>query len=189
MKVGFNKLSLTGNEFFYIADAIKREKISGDGYYTDLCHRFFKNNYGFKKVLLTTSCTDALEMAAILLDIKNGDEVIVPSFTFVSSANPFILRGAKIVFADSQESNPNIDADLLEQLITNKTKAIVVVHYAGVACEMDKIISLADKYNLFVVEDAAQAIDSFYNKKPLGGIGHLGCFSFHESKNISSGEG
>jgi len=155
---------------------------------------FFEEHYGFKKVLLTTSCTDALEMCAILADIKEGDEVIVPSFTFVSTAIAFVRQGAKIVFADSYSDNPNIDADKIEALITDKTKAIVPVHYAGVACDMDKIMELAAKYNLFVIEDAAQAIDSFYTgkdgiKRALGSIGHLAAFSFHETKNIISGEG
>jgi dTDP-4-amino-4,6-dideoxygalactose transaminase len=189
MNIGFNKPYISGKEIDYILDAVKREKISGDGYYTKCCHHFFEKTYHFKKVLLTSSCTDALEMAALLIDIMPGDEVIVPSYTFVSSANPFILRGAKIVFADSKATNPNIDADQVEGLVTSRTKAIVVVHYAGIACEMEKIMALADKYKFFVIEDAAQAIDSFYNEKPLGGIGHLGCFSFHESKNISAGEG
>jgi dTDP-4-amino-4,6-dideoxygalactose transaminase len=189
MKVGFNKPYFSGKELEYISDALKREKISGDGYYTKLCHDFFQETYGFKKVLLTTSCTDALEMAALLLEIREGDEVIVPSYTFVSTANAFILRGAKIVFADSQDEHPNIDADSLRPLISSRTKAIVVVHYGGVACDMDKIMSLAEEFNLFVVEDAAQAINSFYKQRPLGSIGHLGCFSFHESKNIICGEG
>lgn len=189
MKIGFNKPYLTGKELTYIEKAVKGGKISGDGVYSKLCHHFFETRYGFKKALLTTSCTDALEMAAILLDIKEGDEVIIPSYTFVSTANAFILRGARIVFADSQEGHPNIDADALLPLITPKTKAIVVVHYAGVACDMDKIMSIANAHNLYVVEDAAQAIDSYYKDKPLGGIGHIGCFSFHESKNVNCGEG
>jgi dTDP-4-amino-4,6-dideoxygalactose transaminase len=194
MKIPFNKPYLTGKELFYIEDAVKKGKISGNGYYTKLCQDFFENKYGFKKCLLTTSCTDALEMAAILINIQEGDEVIMPSYTFVSTANAFVLRGAKIIFADSRLDHPGIDEDLLEALITNKTKAIVPVHYAGVACDMDKIMSLAQQYNLYVIEDAAQAIDSFYIgkdgiKKPLGSIGHLAAFSFHETKNIISGEG
>ena len=187
--IPFNKPFLTGKETQYIEEAVASGKISGNGNFTKKCQSFFEERFNIKKALLTTSCTDALEMAAILLDIKEGDEIIMPSFTFVSTANAFILRGAKIVFADSSEENPNIDADTLEPLITSKTKAIVVVHYAGIACNMDKIMLLSKKYNLFVVEDAAQAIDSFYKVNPLGSIGHLATFSFHETKNIISGEG
>jgi dTDP-4-amino-4,6-dideoxygalactose transaminase len=192
--IGFNKPYLTGKESEYIIDAVASCKISGDGKYTELCHDFFQNNYGFKKCLLTTSCTDALEMAAILINIKEGDEVIAPSYTFVSTVNAFVLRGAKIVFCDSREDHPGMDEDLIESLITDKTKAIVPVHYAGVSCDMDKIMAIADKYELFVIEDAAQAINSFYQgkdgvKKPLGSIGHMSTFSFHETKNIISGEG
>jgi len=190
----FNKPFLTGKETLYITDAVASGKISGNGKYTQRCQKWFEETYGFKKCLLTTSCTDALEMAAILLNLKEGDEVIMPAYTFVSTANAFVLRGAKIVFADSMEENPNLDAAAIESLITSKTKVIVPVHYAGIACDMDKIMELAEKYNLFVVEDAAQAIDSFYVgkdgiKKPLGSIGHLAAFSFHETKNIISGEG
>jgi dTDP-4-amino-4,6-dideoxygalactose transaminase len=192
--IPFNKPYFTGKETTYIQDAVTSGKISGDGIFTKKCHDFFEKRYGFKKCLLTTSCTDALEMAAILIDIQPGDEVIMPSYTFVSTANAFILRGAKIVFADSRKDHPGIDEEGIEALITSKTKAIAVVHYAGLACDMDKIMALATKYNLFVIEDAAQAIDSFYTgkdgiQKPLGGIGHLGVFSFHETKNIMSGEG
>ncbi len=189
MKIPFNKPFLTGKETLYISDAVKSGKISGDGLFTGKCHQFFENKYGFKKCLLTTSCTDALEIAAILLNIKEGDEVIMPSYTFVSTSNAFVLRGANIIFADSGEENPNLDVCQIEKLITNKTKAIVVVHYAGIACDMDKVMEIASKYNLFVVEDAAQAIDSYYNGKPLGSIGHLAAFSFHETKNVISGEG
>ncbi len=185
---------ITGNEFDNIRQAIAKRHLSGNGVFTKHCHGFFVEKYGFKKTLLTTSCTDALEMCAILLDIQPGDEVVMPSFTFVSTANAFILRGAKIVLADSEPANPNLDAAKLEALFTGKTKAVVVVHYAGVACDMDAIMQLAAKYNIAVVEDAAQAIDSFYinhqnEKKPLGSIGHLAAFSFHESKNIQCGEG
>jgi dTDP-4-amino-4,6-dideoxygalactose transaminase len=187
--ITFNKPYLTGKETDYIRDAVSNRKISGDGIYTKKCHDFFEKKYGFKKVLLTTSCTDALEMAAILLDIKEGDEVIAPSYTFVSTVNAFVLRGAKIIFADSQADNPNMDADAIEQLITPRTKVIVPVHYAGIACDMEKIMQLANKYNIYVVEDAAQAIDSYYLDRPLGSIGHLSAFSFHETKNIISGEG
>jgi dTDP-4-amino-4,6-dideoxygalactose transaminase len=189
MNIPFNKPFLTGREIDYIKDAVSRGKISGNGFYTQKCHEFFLAKYGFKKCLLTTSCTDALEMAAILCDIQPGDEVIAPSYTFVSTVNAFVLRGAKIVFADSRSDHPGIDEKKIEQLITSRTKVIVLVHYAGIACEMDSIIDIASKHNLFVVEDAAQAIDSFYKSKPLGGIGHFGCFSFHETKNIQCGEG
>jgi dTDP-4-amino-4,6-dideoxygalactose transaminase len=187
--IPFNKPYLTGNETNYIYQAVQSGKISGDGIFTKKCHEFFELKYGFKKCLLTTSCTDALEMAAILSGIEDGDEVIIPSYTFVSTANAFVLRGAKIVFCDSQENHPNIDDTQIERLITSKTKAIVVVHYAGVACEMDNICSIATKHNLFLIEDAAQAIDSFYKGRPLGSFGHFAAFSFHETKNVISGEG
>lgn len=187
--IPFNKPYLTGKEVEYLTEAVLSGKISGNGSFTKKCQSFFEKKYNLKKTLLTTSCTDALEMAAILIDIQQGDEVIIPSYTFVSSANPFVLRGAKIVFADSQKDHPNIDADNLENLISEKTKAIVPVHYAGVSCDMDKIMELANKYNLYVIEDAAQAVDSFYKGNPLGGIGHLGTFSFHETKNLNCGEG
>ncbi|MBL7899344.1 MAG: dTDP-4-amino-4,6-dideoxygalactose transaminase [Crocinitomicaceae bacterium] len=191
--IPFNKPFLTGNETAYIEQAVKSGRISGNGVFTKKCQEYFEKKYGFNKCLLTTSCTDALEMAALLLDIKPGDEVIMPSYTFVSTANPFLLRGAKIVFADSRSDYPGIDESYLESLITPKTKAIVPVYYAGFACEMDVIMRLAEKYNLFVVEDAAQAIDNYFlagdEKKYLGGIGHLAAFSFHETKNIISGEG
>ena len=192
--IPFNKPFIIGNELKYIEDAVKSGKISGDGIFTKKCQDFFQEKYSFPKVLLTTSCTDALEMAAILCDIKEEDEVIVPSYTFVSSANAFALRGAKIIFADSCPDNPNIDPESIEKLITSKTKAIVPVHYAGVACDMERIMDIAEKYNLFVIEDAAQAIDSYYTysdgtKKALGSIGHFGAFSFHETKNIIAGEG
>lgn len=188
-RIPFNKPFFSGQELEYIKEAILSGKISGDGNFTVKCQTFFEARYKFGKCLLTTSCTDALEMAAILINIKEGDEVILPSYTFVSTANAFILRGAKIVFADSYMQNPNLDAHLLESLISPRTKAIVVVHYAGIACDMDVINEIAVKYNLFVVEDAAQAVDSFYNGKPLGSIGHLAAFSFHETKNVISGEG
>ena len=192
--IPFNKVFLTGNELKNIDIAILSGKIAGNGPFTKLCQNFFETKYGFKKTLLTTSCTDALEMCAILADIKAGDEVIIPSYTFVSTVLPFIRQGAKVIFADSDVDNPNIDVNKLESLITKKTKAIVVVHYAGVACDMDVVMDLADKYNLLVIEDAAQAIDSFYTnksgvKQALGSIGHLAAFSFHETKNIVSGEG
>ena len=187
--IPFNKPFLTGKETEYIRQAVKSGKLSGNGLFTKKCQSFFENHYGFNKALLTSSCTDALEMAAILSDIKPGEEVIAPSYTFVSSVLAFVRQGAKIVFCDSYADNPNIDADKIEELITPKTKVIVPVHYAGVACDMDKISELAKRHNLIVVEDAAQAIDSYYKGRPLGSIGHLGCFSFHETKNIISGEG
>ncbi len=192
--IPFNKPYLSGNENHYIYQAVASGKISGDGLFTKRCHEFFETKFGFRKCLLTTSCTDALEMAAILINIEAGDEVIMPSYTFVSTSNAFVLRGAKIIFADSDLQNPNINVTELEALITPKTKAIVPVHYAGIACDMDAIMDLANKYNLFVIEDAAQAIDSYYTDKngitkPLGSIGHLSAFSFHETKNIMAGEG
>lgn len=195
MTIPFNKPFLTGDELDFIQDAVNHEgKISGNGKYTELCQQFFVEEYGFNDCLLTTSCTDALEMAAILLEIEPGDEVIMPSYTFVSTANAFVLRGATIRFIDSRRDHPGMDEEKVEELINENTKAIVVVHYAGVACDMDKIMEVTDDHELYVVEDAAQAIDSYYNhangsKRPLGGIGHLGTFSFHETKNVISGEG
>lgn len=189
MNIPFNKPHLTGKEAHYMYQAVAEGKLSGNGAFTKKCQQFFEERYGFKKCLLTTSCTDALEMAAILCDIQLGDEVIVPSYTFVSSALAFVRAGAKIVFADSMKENPNIDAEKIESLITPRTKAIVPVHYAGVACDMDRIMEIAEKHNLIVVEDAAQAIDSYYKGRPLGSIGHLSAFSFHETKNIIAGEG
>jgi len=193
--IPFNKPYLTGKESQYITEAAMSGKLSGNGVFTKKCQDFFENKYGFRKTLLTTSCTDALEMAAILCNIQPGDEVIIPSFTFVSTAVAFVRQGAKIVFADSYANNPNIDAGKIESLISERTRVIVPVHYAGVACDMDKIMELADRYKLLVVEDAAQAIDSYYispetgKKQALGSIGHFGAFSFHETKNIISGEG
>lgn len=189
MMIPFNKPFLTGKEAHYMYQAVYTGKLSGNGIFTKKCQSFFEEKYGFKKALMTTSCTDALEMAAILCDVKPGDEVIVPSYTFVSSALAFVRQGAKIIFADSCANNPNIDANKIEKLITEKTKVIVPVHYAGVACDMDKIMEIALKYNLLVVEDAAQSIDSYYKDRPLGSIGHLAAFSFHETKNVISGEG
>lgn len=187
--IPFNKPYLHGRELVYIAQAAASGKISGDGIFTQKCHSFFEERYGFNKPLLTPSCTAALEMSALLLDVKLGDEVILPSFTFVSSANAFALRGAKLIFADSEECTPNIDVQKLEELITSRTVAIVVVHYAGIACDMDIIMKIADKYDIAVVEDAAQAIDSYYKGRPLGSIGNFGAFSFHETKNVIAGEG
>lgn len=187
--IPFNKPFLTGKEAHYIYQAVYSGKISGNGVFTKKCQHFFESKYGIKKALLTTSCTDALEMCAILSNIKPGDEVIVPSYTFVSSALAFVRQGAKIVFADSCSEQPNIDTDRIEALITPRTKVIVPVHYAGVACDMDRIMDIANKHNLLVVEDAAQAIDSYYKGRSLGSIGHLAAFSFHETKNIIAGEG
>ena len=190
MKIPFNKPPYTGNEEKYVLESIKSSKISGDGEFTKKCHKWFEEKLQCKKALLTTSCTHALEMAAILLDIKEGDEVIMPSYTFVSTANAFVLRGAKIVFVDIRPDTMNIDETKIEEAITSKTKVIVPVHYAGVACEMDTIMDIAKRYNLFVVEDAAQGMMSSYKGKALGTIGHLGAFSFHETKNYTSaGEG
>lgn len=193
--IPFNKPYLTGKEAHYMYQAVFNGKLSGNGAFTKKCQEFFEKKYGFKKCLLTTSCTDALEMCAILSGVGPGDEVIVPSYTFVSSALAFVRQGAKIIFADSSKDNPNIDANKLEALITPRTKVIVPVHYAGVACDMDKIMDIANRHNILVVEDAAQAIDSYYTsprtgeKKPLGGIGHMAAFSFHETKNVIAGEG
>ena len=194
MKIPFNKPYMTGKETEYIRQAVESGKISGNGVFTKRCQKFFEERYGFRKCILTTSCTDALEMAAILAGVGPGDEVIVPSYTFVSSALAFVRAGAKIVFADSRADQPNIDQDQIESLITPRTKVIVPVHYAGVACDMDAIMDIANRHDLLVVEDAAQAIDSFYTgkdgiRRPLGSIGHLATFSFHETKNVISGEG
>lgn len=167
--------------------AVYTGKLSGNGVFTKKCQNFFMERYGFKKCLLTTSGTDALEMCAMLCELKPGDEVIVPSYTFVSTALAFLREGATIIFADSMDSNPNLDASKLESLITPRTKVIVPVHYAGVACDMDAIMAVASRHGLIVVEDAAQAVDSFYKSRPLGGCGHLGAFSFHETKNITAG--
>jgi dTDP-4-amino-4,6-dideoxygalactose transaminase len=192
-KIPFNKPFLTGKELEYIKTAVGTGKLSGNGKYTLMCHDYFQKRYHFQKCLLTSSCTDALEMAAILLDIQPGDEVIMPSYTFVSTANAFVLRGAKIIFVDSRKEHPGMDETLVEKLITTRTKAIVPVHYAGIACNMEKIMELANRYNVCVVEDAAQAIDSFYKnqneQRALGAFGHLSAFSFHETKNIIAGEG
>jgi dTDP-4-amino-4,6-dideoxygalactose transaminase len=188
-KIPFNKPSTTGREFEYMQQALKFGQLSGNGHYTQLCHKFFRERYGFAKTLLTTSCTDALEMSALLLDILPGDEVILPSYTFVSTANAFALRGAKLQFVDCCSKTPHMDVDALEPLITKRTKAIVPVHYGGVACAMDELLALADHYEVSVIEDAAQAVDAYYKKTPLGALGTLAAFSFHETKNISSGEG
>jgi dTDP-4-amino-4,6-dideoxygalactose transaminase len=189
MDIPFNKPYTTGKEAEYLTLATESGHISGNGAYTQKCHDFFQKRYKFHNNLLTTSCTDALEMAAILSNTQPGDEVICPSFAFVSTANAFVLRGAKVVFADSMPGNPNIDASTIESLITDRTKVVVIIHYGGVACEMSSILKLIEKYNLILIEDAAQSIDSFYKGKPLGTFGHFATFSFHETKNIISGEG
>lgn len=185
--IPFNTPPKTGNELAYIAQAIDSDKLCGDGAFSKKCERWIQSNFNTPKALLTPSCTAALELAAILIDIQPGDEVIMPSYTFVSTANAFVLRGAKIVFVDIRPDTMNIDESLIESAITNKTKAIVPVHYAGVACEMDAILFIAEKYSLWVIEDAAQGVMSSYNGKALGTIGHIGCYSFHETKNYSSG--
>lgn len=189
MEIPFNIPSVVGTEQEYIQDAINRRKLCGDNYYTKLCNEFIENKFKAQKSLLTTSCTHALELSAILCDIKPDDEVIMPSFTFVSTANAFVLRGAKIVFVDIRPDTQNIDENLIERAITEKTKAIVPVHYAGIACEMDRIIEIAKQRKLYVVEDAAQGVNSFYKGNALGTIGDFGCYSFHETKNYTMGEG
>ena len=187
--IPFNRPFMTGRELDYISEAVRREHISGNGSFTKKCQEFFHKRYGFERCLLTSSCTDALEMCSLLLDIQPGDEVIVPGYTFVSSANAFVLRGAEIRFADSSDDTPNVDPDSVEGLITKKTKAIVVVHYGGIACDMDRLCAISEKYGVPIIEDAAHAIDSFHNDRPLGSIGALSTFSFHETKNIICGEG
>ena len=187
--IPFNKVWFTGCEEKYINECIAAGKTCGNGHFTKLCQDYFEHTLGSKKCLMTTSCTDALEMCALLADIGPGDEVIVPSYTFVSSALAFSRQGATVVFADSCADSPNIDPEKIESLITPRTKAIVPVHYAGIACDMDRIMDIAARHNLIVIEDAAQGIDSFYDGKPLGSIGHLAAFSFHETKNVQCGEG
>lgn len=187
--IRFNQPYLFGPELENVKEAVLDGRLAGNGDFTKKCQAFFSSRYGFKKCLLTTSCTDALEMCAILLDIKPGDEVIIPSFTFVSSANAFVLRGARIVFADVESDYPNLDVNLIEPLISDKTKAIVVVHYGGAACDMNAVMELAERHDIKVIEDAAQAVDSYYEGRPLGSIGHLSAFSFHETKNVVAGEG
>lgn len=187
--INFNVPPFVGTELEYVKKAIENQKICGDGEFTKLCNKWFEEKTGTAKALLTTSCTHALEMAAILCDIKPGDEVIMPSYTFVSTADAFVSRGATIVFVDIRPDTLNIDENLIEAAITPKTKAIVPVHYAGVGCEMDKILEIAKKYNLKVVEDAAQAVTSTYKGKQLGTLGDFECYSFHETKNFSMGEG
>ena len=187
--IDFNRPAFTGREFDYIRDAVQRGMLCGDGEYTKRCSRWMMDKFHVNHVMLTTSCTHALEMAAHLCDIKPGDEVIMPSYTFVSTADAFVLKGAKIVFVDIRPDTMNIDEKLIEAAVTEKTKVIVPVHYAGVACEMDTIMEIAKKYNLKVVEDAAQGVDACYKGKALGTIGDFGCYSFHETKNYTMGEG
>ncbi len=189
MKIPFNKPYSTGKELKYISEAIASGQTAGNGPFTGRCHNLLRSEFGFNRPLLTSSCTDALEMSALLLDIKPGDEVIVSSYTFVSTALAFARQGAKIVFADSRNDNPCIDEERIENLITEKTLAIVPVHYAGIACEMDRIMEIASRHKLYVIEDAAHAFGSKYKGRLLGTIGHLGCFSFHETKIIHCGEG
>ena len=188
-KIPFNKPSFTGKELDYIRESVLSGGISGDGIYTKKCHELMERKFNAKKVLLTTSCTHALELAALLLDLKEGDEVIVPSYTFVSTVNAFVLRGAKPIFIDIRQDTKNIDENLIESKITKNTKAIFVVHYAGVACEMDKIMDIAKRHNILIVEDAAQGVNAKYKGKYLGTIGTFGCYSFHETKNFMCGEG
>lgn len=187
--IRFNMPYLFGEELENVKKAVLDGRLAGNGDFTKACHEFFQNRYGFEKVLLTTSCTDALEMSALLLNIKEGDEVIIPSYTFVSTANAFALRGAKIVFADSNHDHPNISMESIRQCISPKTKAIVAVHYGGAACDMDELQSICKEHSIYLVEDAAQAIESFYKDKPLGSFGDCATFSFHETKNVVSGEG
>lgn len=189
MKIPFNKPHMTGKELFYIAQAHSNSMLAGDGPFTKKCHVWLEDRTRCRKALLTHSCTGALEMAALLIDVQPGDEVIMPSYTFVSTANAFVLRGAVPVFVDIRPDTLNIDENLIEAAITPRTKAIVPVHYAGVACEMDAIMQIARRYQLFVVEDAAQSVMAKHGSRALGSIGHLGCLSFHETKNIISGEG
>jgi dTDP-4-amino-4,6-dideoxygalactose transaminase len=187
--IPFNIPPYIGKEQEYIAEAIAARKLCGDGAFTKKCNVWLEEHTGIKKALLTTSCTHALEMAALLADIQSGDEVIMSSYTFVSTANAFVLRGAKIVFIDIRPDTMNIDEKLIEAALTNKTKAIVPVHYAGVSCEMDTILAIARKHDLLVIEDAAQGVGAKYKGKTLGVIGNMGCYSFHETKNVSCGEG
>lgn len=187
--IPLHKPFITGDEIKHIESVLAMNYLSGNGTYTQKCHEYFENQFGYRKCLLTNSCTASIEFAALLANIKEGDEVIIPSFTYVSSVNPFILRGAKIVFIDAHTQNPNLDISQLPHLITKKTRAIVVVHYAGIACPMDEIIKIADLHNLIVIEDAAHSLGATYKKKPLGSFGHLSAFSFHATKNITSGEG
>ena len=188
-EVSFNKIANFDSRNEYISTVINSNTTSANGSYTKKCESFFENKYNFNKTILTTSCTSALEMCALILDLKPKDEIIMPSFTYVSTANAFAKQGAKIIFADSKTNSPNIDEEKLEKLITKDTKAIVIVHYAGIAANMEKILKIAEKHNIYIIEDAAQAIDSYYKDKALGSFGHLSALSFHETKNIQCGEG
>lgn len=187
--IGFNKPPFTGKEFEYMREAVTARKISGDGKFTKCCSEWMEKRFDVKHVLLTTSCTHALEMAAYLADVKEGDEVILPSYTFCSTADAFVQRGAKLVFVDIDPKTMNIDEKLIEDAVTDRTKAIAPVHYAGVSCEMDTIMEIARRHGLKVVEDAAQGVDAYYKGRALGTIGDFGCYSFHETKNFSMGEG
>ena len=187
--IPFNKPYVSGNEYSYIQEVIASGKIASNGKFTSKCERFFEERYDFKRALLTTSCTTALEMAALLIDIKPGDEIIVPSYTYVSTANVFEKLGGKVIFVDTCVEFPNLDPEKLVKLITHKTKAIVPMHYAGVSCDMDRIMEIANHHHLFVIEDAAMSIDNTYDNKYIGSLGHFAAFSFHETKNISCGEG
>jgi len=187
--IPFNKPFFNGDEINYFKNSLTSGKISGDGLFTKKCQDFFQSEYGFNSTFLTTSCTDALEMSSLLADINVGDEIILPSYTFVSTANPFLLRGAKLIFADSGTNNPNICPKSIEKLISENTKAIVIVHYAGIACDIDSIKEIIKDKNIILIEDAAQAFDSYYKGKPLGSFGTFSTFSFHETKNITCGEG
>lgn len=187
--IRFNKPYQTGHELDYIRDALERGRLAGNGDYTQKCHAFFEARYGFPKVLLTTNCTHALEMSAVMMGLEPGDEVIMPSYTFVTTASAFVLHGAKVVFADSRPEHPNMDLEQVEELITERTKGLVVMHYGGMACDMEKALELCEKHGLYLIEDAAQAVDATYKDRPLGGIGHFATFSFHETKNVVTGEG
>ncbi|MFW5795432.1 MAG: dTDP-4-amino-4,6-dideoxygalactose transaminase, partial [Bacillota bacterium] len=189
MNIPFNKIYLNGKEKEYINDALKRGHLSGDGFYTELVSSFLEKKLSLNKVFMTTSGTHALEMAVQLIDLKKNDEVIMPSFTFTSTANAVLQNGAKVVFAEIKADTLNLDPEMIEKKISEKSKAIIVVHYAGIGCDMDKIMKIADKYNLYVIEDAAHAVNAKYKNKYLGSIGHFGCFSFHSTKNYTSGEG
>lgn len=189
MKIPFNIPYISGNESIYVKDAISKLDTTTNENYVNKCRTLIKEKWNYNEVFLTTSCTAAIETCALLLDIKQGDEVILPSYTFPSTANAFLRQGASIIFADSRNDQPGIDEKVIELLITERTKAIVPVHYAGIACDMDKIMNIADKHELYIVEDAALAFDGYYKNKPLGGIGHLGCLSFHQTKNLHCGEG
>lgn len=188
-EIPFNRISLTGKETGYLERAIRNGKLSGNGEFTRACQQWLERRYGFTRAFLTTSCTDALEMAALLCDLNPGDEVIVPSFTFPSTANAFLLRGARVVLADTEADRPNLSIREVERLITPRTRAVVPVHYAGISCDMEPLLDLAESANLKVVEDCAHSLDGFYRESPLGSLGHFGAFSFHDTKSVTCGEG